>query len=31
MGLELLTKARLTTIDTQPPATAGTEPAPIAA
>jgi putative transposase len=31
MGLELLNKARLTTIDTEPPATARTETAPIAA
>jgi hypothetical protein len=31
MGLELLNKARLTTIETEPPATAETQPAPIAA
>jgi putative transposase len=31
MGLELLNKARLTTIDNQPPATPDTQPAPIAA
>jgi putative transposase len=31
MGLELLNKARLTTIDNQPPATTDTEPASIAA
>jgi putative transposase len=31
MGLELLNKARLTTIDAQPPATTDTEPASIAA
>ena len=31
MGLELLNKARLTTIDTEPPEPADTQPAPIAA
>jgi transposase-like protein len=31
MGLELLNKARLTSIETEPPATTDTEPAPIAA